>query len=209
MNLKCASRLKNRKKSNWQLSFLCMLPQIEEQLHFAFRFMDPDAKEEAVQEGVTNCVVRYQRLVQQGRSEVASPTSLAGFAIRQIRSGRTVATKLSVRDPLSRYAQLRKHMHVERLDQPSDEPEEWVEVAVADKRAPIPEQVALRMDVRVWLRGLTRRTRLIARDLIFGWKTGELSRRYGISPARISQLRRQLYESWQIFQGTDAEFAEA
>ena len=188
-------------KLNWQDGFLRMLPQIEAQLRFAFRFLDPDAKEEAVQEGVTNCVVRYERLARQGRDDIAAPTPLAQFAIRQIRAGRTVASKLNCRDPLSLYAQMRKGLIVERLDHVCPETEEWLDIALEDLRAPIPEQVALRIDVAAWMSRFTRRMRRIARELASGWSTGELARRHGLSAARISQLRREFHDSWMEFQG--------
>ena len=71
----------------WQNIFLSWLPAIEKQLSFAFRHLDLEAREECVQEAIANCCVRYERLFKQGRASVASPTSLARFAIRQVRCG--------------------------------------------------------------------------------------------------------------------------
>ena len=191
----------------WQDGFLQMLPKIQEQLRFAFRFLKPDAKEEAVQEGVANCLVRYERLARQGRADVAAPTPLAQFAIRQIRAGRMVASKLNCRELLSPYAQRQKGFFVDRLDQVCPETKDWLDAAVEDLRAPIPEQVALRIDVSAWLRKFTRPMRRIARELASGWSTGEMARRHGLSAARISQLRREFHESWLEFQSQESALA--
>ena len=197
-------------ESGWQDAFLAKLPKIESQLSYAFRHLPPaEEREEAMQEGVANCLVRYEQLVRHRRTGVATHSSLAQFGIRQIRCGRTVATRLNIHEPLSAYAKLRKGIRVKRLDQCSREGDQWIEAVVEDRRAPIPEQVALRLDLRSWFGGLARRTRLIARDMALGWRTGELARKYRLSPARISQLRGELYDSWRTFQGLTLDRAGA
>ena len=40
----------------------------------------------------------------------------------------------------------------------------------------------------------------IAKDLAFGCSTSEVANKYGVTPGRISQLRRTLEESWVAFQ---------
>ena len=63
------------------------------------------------------------------------------------------------------------------------------------------DQVAVRMDVRAWLATLSRRTRRIAKDLVYGCSTSEVAKQHGVTAGRVSQLRRELYEGWQVFQG--------
>ena len=103
-------------ENDWQAGFLAILPQIERHLACAFRRLNPEAREDAIQEGTVSCLKAYVRLFEQGRLERAFPTALARFAVRHIKSGRTVGCRLNVRDPLSRYAQIRKRIHVQRLD---------------------------------------------------------------------------------------------
>ena len=196
MTAACKATYETENESRWQDAFLAMLPRIEAQLAYAFRHRPVAQREEAIQKGVANCLVRYERLARQ-------------FAIRQIRCGRTVATRRNVRDPLSVYARLQKGIRVERFDRLRREGDHWIEMVVEDRCAPIPEQVALRLALRTWLGGMARRTRLIARDMALGWKTGELARKYGLSPARISQLRSELYDSWRTFQGLKLDHAVA
>jgi len=189
--------------SSWQDAFLAMLPQIEAQIGFAFRHLVRDAREEAMQEAIANCCVSYERLNQQGRAAVASPTSLAQFAIRQVRAGRTTGTPLNIRDPLSRYAQLNKSIGVERLDHYCRETDEWLPILIEDHRISVAEQAALRIDIPAWLNRFTRRTRQIARDLALGFSTSEIASHYHLSPARISQMRREFHEAWLKFHGLE------
>ena len=185
----------------WQECFERMLPEIEDRLTRAFRRLGAEARQEAVQEAVVDCLIACARLARQGRVGVASAASLAYLAARRVRQGRTAASRLNARDLMSRYAQLLQGFRVERLDRYCRDSGEWIEALVADGRAAIADQVAVRLDVRQWLAGLRPRTCRIARDLAMGWTTGELAREYQVSPARISQMRRELYESWREFQG--------
>ena len=110
---------------------------------------------------------------------------------------------MNVRDPLSRYAQIRKGLRIERLDCYSPSQHDWIARAVATRGASIPDQVALRIDIPAWFRKIARRTRRIARDMALGWSTSELATRYRLSASRISQIRGELYTSWMQFQGLD------
>ena len=184
-----------------KVKFLKMLPQIERQLSYAFRRLKPDARAEALQDGVVNCYLAYARLVQQGRDERAFACALASFAIRQIRAGRKSGTRSNCRDPLSVYAR-HKHGHsVERLDRFRRETGEWLEPLVEDRRASIPDQVAMLIDVPAWFATLKRRLRRIAHDLAMGCCTSQLARKYDLSAGRISQIRHELYVSWHCFHG--------
>ena len=70
-----------------------------------------------------------------------------------------------------------------------------------DKRATPAEIAACRIDFAEWLRRLTVRLRKIALALAAGEMTKGAAERFGLSPARISQLREGLKKSWEVFQG--------
>ena len=198
-----AATLRKSARDHDQAKFLQLLPQIQRELSYAFRRLDAEARDEAVQDGVVNCYLAYLRLIEQGRSSEVFPTALARFAVRQIRSGRKCGTRLNCRDPLSDYAR-QKHCHrVERLDRFDRGTAEWLEPLVEDRSASIPDQVALRIDVPAWLATLTRRLRRIAKDLAIGCATSEVAHKYRLSASRISQIRRELYVSWWRFHGDD------
>jgi hypothetical protein len=68
----------------------------------------------------------------------------------------------------------------------------------------VPVQAAFRIDTAAWLATLSARDRRIALDLAEGQATGEVARRHGVSPARISQLRRVFQGSYREFHGEAA-----
>ena len=63
------------------------------------------------------------------------------------------------------------------------------------------EVAACRIDFAEWLRRLTGRLRRIALALASGETTKGAAEKFGLSPARISQLREWLRKSWEAFQG--------
>jgi hypothetical protein len=145
--------------------------------------------------------VAYARLVERGQADRAAPSPLARFAIVQVRVGRRVGNRLRICDVLSNYSQFKNGFQVERLDSFDEEEDCWQEVVVEDKRATPAEIAACRIDFAEWLRRLTVRLRKIALALAAGEMTKGAAERFGLSPARISQLREGLKKSWEVFQG--------
>jgi hypothetical protein len=187
----------------WHAAFLVMLPIIVRHLRIAFRHLRGDAKEEAVAEALANACVAYQRLAKQGRVHLAFPTVLARFAAAQVTDGRRVGNGQNTRDVLSPRAQQKKQFYVERLDHFDKEENEWMEAVVEDPHTPVFDQVCFRVDFPAWLDRLPRRNRRIAESLAIGNHTCAVAKRFRISPGRISQLRREFYDSWQTFCGCD------
>ena len=107
---------------------------------------------------------------------------------------------------MSEYAQCRKGHRVDRLDHFDDEENGWQEIVVEDRRAGPGENAAVRIDFSAWRRRLPVRLRKIAMTLAIGETTSETAKKFGVTAARISQLRQWLKESWERFQG---EFAAA
>jgi hypothetical protein len=168
-------------------AFLVMLPAIRRTAQITFRKIRPE--------------LRYARLVERGQAEVAAPSPLARFAIAQVRAGRRVGSRLRIRDVLSNYAQFNNGFQVERLDSFDEEEDGWQEVVVEDKRATPADIAACRIDFAEWLRRLTARLRKIALALAAGETTKGAAEQFGLSPARISQLRKWLKRNWDGFQG--------
>lgn len=190
---------RKRGETDWQARFLAMLPAIRRQAEWAFRRHDADAREEAVQEVVATALVIFRRLVERQRTEAAYPSSLAGFAIRRVRSGRRVATRLNARDVSSPYCRIRTGVRVRHLGLFCREDHLWQAHLVENRFAGPAEIAATRIDFGCWLAGLPARLQSIAKILATGEGTGEAARRLGVSSGRISQLRRQLEDSWNRF----------
>jgi len=186
--------------------FLEILPQLQQQAHFAFRDEPASRCQELVAETIANCWVAFARLVERGLIDVVYPTPLVQYAIRQVRDGRRVGSKLNSKDVSSEYAQRRRGFCLEALDKYNQRRQEWKEVLVEDKHAGPAETAASRIDFADWLRLLPKRSRRIAEALATGETTKKAAKRFRVSPGRISQLRRELQQNWQDFQG---EFAFA
>ena len=188
-------------RRSWQMAFLAMLPSIRKSIAISLRHLRGDARAEAIQEATANACVAFARLFHQGRQERAFPTTLARFAVAQVQQGRTVGSSLNVYEVLSRYAQQRKRFAVSRLDRFDNKEQDWREVVVEDRRTPVVDQVWFRIDFPEWLAQLPSRNRRVAKFLAIGNSTAETARQFKVSPSRISQLRRELHQSWLEFHG--------
>ena len=191
----------------WHAAFLKMLPAIQRQAKIAFRHLDPEAREEAVEEVTAYAVIAFKGLWDRGKAELAYPSVLALYGIKRVKIGRKVGTSLNIRDVSSEYCQLQKHVSMGRLDRYDREAEEWQEILIEDRHAGPAETAASRIDFPAWLDTLSHRDRKIAIKLGAGEKTSVVARLFRMSQGRISQLRRELHETWLRFHGDDPGLA--
>ena len=185
----------------WHAKFLAMLPKVIRYARTAFRELDPEAREDLVQECIANCCCAYARLVERGRQHVAFPVKLANFAVRQIRDGRRVGRKANVKDAYDQHARIRNGHQLKHIGAPRDQRGGWREQLVENKRTSPADLAAFKLDFDAWLRTLSGRDRRMATDLGMGERTGDVAKKYGVSASRVSQLRRQLQTSWEEFVG--------
>jgi hypothetical protein len=181
--------------------FLAMLPPIREQANFAFRRVPLEAREELVQEVVAQAYSLFTSLCRRGKSALNYPTPLAQFAIKKVRAGRRIGSRANIRDITSPRPAVTKGFRIERLDRFNQRTGQWREALVEDRTAGPAEIAAARIDCAAWLRSLSPRQRTIASVLAIGETTGVAARRFRLSPARISQMRVWLRESWERFHG--------
>jgi hypothetical protein len=193
----------SEKKSTpaWHQGFLEMAPAIERHAQAAFRYLRAEARGEMVQEVLCNCCRAYARLAELGKTDIAYTSVLARFGVAQARAGRKVGNRLNCRDVLHPYCQKVKKLTVERLDQYDATDKSWSEAVVEGKTAGPAEIAATRIDFSTWLELLPRRLRKLATFLANGETTSAASRRFHLTPGRISQLRGQLFQAWHRFQG--------
>ncbi|HEV2969515.1 MAG TPA: hypothetical protein VGY55_05945 [Pirellulales bacterium] len=184
-----------------QEKFVAMLPSIVRCARVEFRNLSLESRQEAIQETIALAWVAIRRLADRGKLDVCFATVLATYSIRQVRSGRQAGSRLNSFDLLSRHAQRKHGFHVQRLVQIDDHDEEWKEVLLEDRKAGPAEIAATRLDFASWLRLLPRQRRRIALTLASGESTKAAATKFGVSAARISQLRLWLRESWLRFQG--------
>lgn len=188
----------------WHPGFLALLPDIRRQVRFAFRRLAPERREDAVQEAIANALVAYVRLFELGKTDVAYATPLAKYAVKQVCDGRQVGCQLNSHDVLSPYAQRKQGFSVARLLRADESEGTWKEILVEDSRCTPAELAASRLDFDAWLRQLPRHKRRIASTLAAGETTSEAAKKFGVTPGRVSQVRRELAASWNDFHGEAA-----
>ena len=199
-------------------AFLTILPRIELHARLYFRGLRcPQRRDDAVAEAVALAWRWFVRLVERGKDPLSFPTVLAAYAARAVRCGRRVCGQGSGKDVLSALARQRHGFAVEGLPNSvraaHDErygvaggqrrQDAWEERLRDNTQTPVPEQVAFRLDFPAWLDSLTPRERRLVGEMANNERTLDLSRRFNVSPARISQLRRELHADWRRFLGDD------
>ena len=197
-----------RSQRGWQAAFLEMLPIIRRCAEIAFRAAPAEARDDLIEEVIANAFVAFANLVKLGKRDSAYASALARYAIAQIHDGRRVGNRRRIRDVMSGYAQRHKGFFVERLEQYDRQDDRWLEIVVEDRRAGPAEIAASRIDFQDWLRLLPRRQRKIALVLASGEATSTAAKLFGVTAARISQLRLWLKESWEEFHGGAAARGE-
>jgi hypothetical protein len=195
------SELSASRIEQFHQQFLALLPHIRRQAWMAFRGQRAEAREEYLAEVIANAYRSWVRLLQQGKADRAYATPLAQFAIRQVRAGRRVGSRMTKHDLLSPCARWTHSVTIERLDQHDLHTGDINEALVETRQAGPAAIAAARIDMAAWLATLSKRQRRIAKALALGRSTREVASQFGLCPARISQLRRWLHKHWEQFQG--------
>jgi hypothetical protein len=181
--------------------FARILPALESYIPFACRGVRcPAQRDDRAAEMRAIAWTWLCRLAEQGRDASAFAPSLAFMVARHVRCGRRLAGAERSRDVLSRLAQHKHGFAVGRLPDFSTLMGNPFDEAVQDNtRSPVPDQVQFRCDFPAWLRQWDHRNREIVRCMALGERTQDLARSFHLSPARVSQLRRQYHDSWELF----------
>jgi hypothetical protein len=202
-------------------AFLSILPRIVTHARVSCRGLRcPHSREEFVAEVVALAWQWFVRLVEKGKDPLQFPTTLAAYAARAVRSGRRLCGQERSKDALSPLAQRRHGFRVEPLPASTRRPFEEVRAGFSRQRldafeerlrdnavTPPPDAAAFRIDFPDWLRSRTERDRRLIEDLMRDERTLDLASKHGLSPSRVSQLRRQFLEDWRHFCGLDCPAA--
>jgi hypothetical protein len=195
---------------DWHSGFLKVLPAVQLHAQIQFRHFSPERREDLVQEAIASACVSFQLLAAKGKLHVATPATLATYAVRHVRSGRHVGSHQdSAKDVLSPVVRRRHGVQVIEFDTTGmvriprstiGRTSGWRQVVVEDRKTPVPDIAAFRVDFAEWMRSLSRRSRKIISAMAARVGTMDLARRFKVSPGRISQLRRMFEGSWRQFQ---------
>jgi hypothetical protein len=182
--------------SGWQAGFLQVLPAVQTHAQIQFRRLPLVHREEAIQEAIAFACVNYRLLAASRNLHVATPATLATYAVNRVRCGRRVGGRQDgAKDVLSPRCHQRHGVQVQSIDG------DWKRMVVADRKASIPDLAAFRIDFACWLSQLAERDRGIIGAFIAGEHGYAVADRFGLSTGRISQLRRRYERDWLAFQG--------
>lgn len=187
------------------VDFVKLLPFIRRQARKSFANLNPEARDEAVQEVVANSFAAYRRLIERGKIGVIAPKPLARFAIAQTRTGRHVGGHLNCHDVSSRYCRNRQGLVLQSLEQVDAATGCWKQILVEDPSSTPADIVAIRVDFQSWLNTLSVRQRHIAELLSTGETTLAVAKLFRVTAGRVSQLRSELKAMWEAFQGEGSE----
>ena len=179
------------------------LPRIERYARVAFRDVRcPDKRSDLVAEAVALSWKWWLRLRQRGKRPARFVHAIATFAARAARSGRRLCGQERARDVLSPLARHRHGFSVSTLPANSTLAGNSIAEALVDNTRTRPdEQVCFRLDFPAWVTTYGERDRRIIAVMLLGERTLVIAGRFGISPARVSQLRRQFCTDWRTFLG--------
>jgi len=179
-----------------------MLPQILRQARRAFKDLPVETRQDAIAEVIANCTVAVARLAERNMLDLAYPTPLSLFAIRQYFDGRRVGNKIVSRDVYSAQGRGKGGYELRCLGTPREQRSGgWREQLVENRRTTPAELACFRLDFPHWLESLFTRDRKIAEALSAGETTGQTARTFGISSGRVSQIRKELRRRWFDFHG--------
>ena len=187
--------------------FSRLLPEIQQNIAFRYRHLKPELREDRTAEAVALAFEMFVRLVQRDKAEVAYAGPLANYAARQVLNGRQCGSPLNVGDITSHYSQQQTGIRGRSLHRFNGESESWQELVVEDRGAGPADVAVTRIDFRDWLQTLSEKKRQVAEILASGETTQAVANRLQLSAGRISQLRRELMEAWNEFQGLVPEVA--
>lgn len=177
-------------------AFVSLVPRLQTHARVRFRHLNPTDREEAIADVLAYGFASFLRLKERGKDPTTFPAVFAHFVAKAVANGRGVVPRLSTRDLLGHPRGERVPVH--KLDDLMPDGGWWRDLAL-DRRARVDEQAAFNLDFPVWLGTLSAVKRHVAELLARGHGTDEVAQGTGVSAGRVSQLRRELADSWFDF----------
>lgn len=178
-------------------AFVPLLPGLQAHARVRFRHLNPTDREEAVADVVAYGFLSFLRLKERGKDPTNFPAVFAHFVARAVSNGRGVVRRLSTRDLMATRPR-GERIRVHRLDDQMPGGGWWRDTAL-DRRVRVDDQAAFNLDFPAWLATLPTPKRLVAELLARGHGTDDAAGLTGLSAGRVSQLRRELADSWAAF----------
>jgi DNA-binding NarL/FixJ family response regulator len=131
-----------------------------------------------------------------GKEPALFPNMVATYAAARAKVGRKVGNLGMGKQATDVFKAARMgRVELSRLDNR----QRWHEALTDNRQSPVPDQAAFRIDFPAWLDTLTDRDRKLAETLAMGHSAVEVAQQFGVSGARITQIRQQLMSDWDVF----------
>ena len=191
------------KTDHLQNSFQALLPRIELHARIYFRHIFcPQEKQDCIAETIALAWQWYGRLAERGQDAALFVMAMTVRAARAVRSGRRLCGQQAANDALSPRAQKRHGFTVSPLLGTRSQGGHILDEALrGNLQTPVVDQAIFRCDFPAWRSRRTERDRHLIDDMMIGERTRDVAHRYGLSPARVSQLRREFQSDWERFCG--------
>jgi len=161
------------------MEFLAVYPVILGYCRKAFRGCSD--REELTAEAIAVAYVGWLSL--QKRGKTVSPLSIAFYAVRRAKSKRRTFSRDCKRDAMRLR---RRSVHADFF------------LDLAGDSDPV-EEAVLRVDFPVYLDTLPRMKRRACRMFLDGERTANVAETLHVTRGRVSQMRRELVEGWNLF----------
>ena len=173
--------------------FLSFLPRIQAHAEFVFRDIKCLAKrQDWIAEAVALAWRWYAELEQRGRDAAKFISAIAAIAVKAVKCTRRVAGMERAKDAMNHLAQRQHGFAFEQLPDICSGQDQLTEALADNTVTPPPDAAAFRVDFPRWLASLAKRDRRLAEQLMLGERAHETAERFGLSRARVSQVRREL-----------------
>ena len=196
-------------------TFLTLLPKIQTHATICFRHVRcPDKKADKIAETVALAWKWYLRLHERGKNIDEFRMVFVFLVAKAVKSGRRLTGMEKPKDVLSERAQRRHGFKVESLptstrashERRCSKPHAQMEQDTFEERlrdnavTPPPDAAAFRIDFPQWRSVRSERDRQLIDLLMLDTHTQVAARRFGVSPGRVSQKRREFHDDWLRFQ---------
>jgi len=191
-------------------AFLKFLPVIRAHATVQFGHLRDVDREEALAEATAWAYCNFRSVIRRGKAGRVTPSTIARYGVLSVKDGKHAGTgQESVNDVLSPRAQRIRGFRVVGLAWDDDrinclkksQPEVWRLRLRHDRRTPVLDQVAFRIDWSLFLSRQNDRTRRIISLLAAGNRRREVAERLGVTESALCQRLTRVRRAWERFQG--------
>jgi RNA polymerase sigma factor (sigma-70 family) len=153
--------------------------------------------DDVIQELTCMALQSYTSLVQQGKEVFYTP--IMQFAIKRYQDGRrfTGSNRTDIHAHQTQILGRAKTYPLSEFEQ-NGELDEW-NFMEDHRQHNAAEAAQWKIDYETWFANLAPRDQSIAKDLSYGYTTGEVAKKYKVSDGLISQYRKRYSDNWNNF----------